>query len=198
MASLVDKSGFIRSVVDLFYPFGVGSSSAPIRILIVEDDVTQSEVYHRVIARAGVRVETAATVREAVSKIPQFDILILDWRLSDKTEGLNAQIILDAWNDQKIDAPVGIISAYLTQEIKMSLLTQGAYNTLEKPIDLQAFSRVAQRYVHIVKQDRQLKEAQLEIQQFRRTMLAMMLIILMTLIGSNWPQFHNIIQAIFG
>lgn len=167
-----------------------------VRILLVEDDPAQQEILYHTIRHAGVIVETASTHREALYKIQdsanEIDVLILDWRLSNK----DAQTVFDNWLDRHIGKPSAIVSAYVTPELRIKLLREGAHNVLDKPVDLEAFLRIIHRYVYQVKRDREISALRMEIFRLKRITVALLILGIATTITQNYSGVLDLIGAI--
>lgn len=177
------------------------AADSKVIILLVEDDPTQQETLHRTIRQSGVVIETASTQREAIATIQKgnIDILILDWRLS----GGNSQLIFDNWLDYAMGSPCGVVSAYITPELRTSLLREGAHNVLDKPVDLEAFLRILHRYVYQVRRDRDIQSlhreiyiARQEIYSLKRFAFFLLVMVLGVLISTNYAELIDILKVL--
>lgn len=150
-----------------------------IRILIVEDDPLQQEFFSRCIRQLA-NIDVASTGREALSKIKDTDILVLDWRLHTG----NTRVIFDAWIDRG-NGPCTIISGYLTDELRTELITEGAYNALPKPVSPELLIRLITRYINLVKQSKELTQTRQELHTLKRIVLITLIITLFSLITNG-------------
>lgn len=157
-----------------------------VRILLVEDDPAQQNLLYQYMRRMNITIETASTEREALQKIAPADILVLDWKLSN----INAQTVFERWSDVHTEKPCLIVSSYLTTELHMKLLREGAYNTIDKPVDINALSRIIDRYAYMVRQGRQLSKIQEDMSVLKKLTFSMMLLLAV----SNYEVANAIIK----
>ena len=109
-------------------------------ILVVDDEPDLRTLYELTLLREGYRVETAATVAEALAHLSQrqFDVLITDMRLPD---GLGMELIHQLKSQQRGERSV-VITAYGSAENAVESLKAGAFDYLTKPVDLKQFRAV--------------------------------------------------------
>lgn len=123
-----------------------GSSKAPLRILFAEDDAAllrlysafaQSRGHSALVARDG-----AETLVTAVSELP--DLIFLDVAMP-KLDGRDVLRQLKA-NPKTAPIPVLVVSAFGgDQNLRDLLLELGAWDVMEKPVDLQIAFNKAER-----------------------------------------------------
>lgn len=178
-------AGLLEAVFSLVGGNGINET---VHILLVEDDPNQQNILYQYIRRMNTSIETASTEREALQKMAPADILVLDWKLSD----ISAQTVFERWSDVHTEKPCLIISSYLTTELHMKLLREGAYNTIEKPVDLNALSRIIDRYAYMVRQARQLSKIQEDMATLKKLAFSMMLL----LAASNYEMANAIVKWI--
>lgn len=104
-------------------------------ILIVDDEPDLLDLVELTLVRMGLRVERAATVAIAQTKLAQqrFDLCLTDMRLPDG-EGLDVvREIGQKWPQ----TPVAVITAFGSTENAVAALKAGAFDYLSKPVSLE-------------------------------------------------------------
>jgi two-component system response regulator PilR (NtrC family) len=116
------------------------SSSAPHRLLVIDDEPDLRTLYELTLLREGYDIETAACVDEALQLLQshRFGLVLTDMRLPDGT-GLDVIRYLEA---QGRPEKTIVITAYGSAENAVSALKAGAYDYLTKPVDLKQFRSV--------------------------------------------------------
>ncbi len=120
-------------------------SAARGRVLVVEDEAPQRTLLEAFLARAGLEVETAAGVREALAALAggDFDAVVTDYQMPDGT-GLD---VLKAARGEEPAPGVVLVSAFGTVPMAVEAMRGGAFDVLLKPIDPDALLRVIERAV---------------------------------------------------
>jgi CheY-like chemotaxis protein len=121
---------------------------APLRILIAEDDPAVSRMYAAYAQSRGHRLlfarDGAETLVAAVTELP--DVILLDVAMP-KLDGRDALRQLKE-DPRTRSIPVIVISAFGSdQHLRDLLLELGAWDVLEKPVDLQIAFNKAERLV---------------------------------------------------
>jgi two-component system, NtrC family, response regulator PilR len=113
-----------------------------IRILVVDDEPDLRTLYELTLVREGYRVQTAASVGEALQCLTnqRFDVLITDMRLPD---GLGIALIQHLRDHQRSERCI-VITAYGSAENAVQSLQAGAFDYLTKPVHLPQFRQVIQ------------------------------------------------------
>lgn len=121
---------------------------APLRILVAEDDLALARLYTAYAESRGHTVvlarDGAETLVAAASELP--DLLLLDVAMP-KLDGRDVLKQLKA-SPRTADIPVLVVSAFgADQNLRDLLLELGAFDVLEKPVDLQIAFDKAERIV---------------------------------------------------
>ncbi len=103
-------------------------------ILLIDDEISQREPIKGFLKKKGFNVLDAGTYKEAIALFKQNDIdmVITDYRLSDKT-GFD---ILEEVRKQNPNIPIVIMTAYGSIDDAVKIMKSGAYDYLQKPIEL--------------------------------------------------------------
>lgn len=119
-------------------------------ILIVEDEAAARIATRRYLQYRGHRVAAAASATEAVQKARELhpDVLICDWKLSGRCDGIDVARLLQS--EQNVD--VIFITAYALNELRKSAADVRTVGCLRKPISLgtlaAAVDSLADRKLH--------------------------------------------------
>jgi DNA-binding NtrC family response regulator len=141
--------------------------SGRIRILIVDDEpIVRSSLEHW-FAEEGCVVETAASGKEALSKLAEaeWDIFLLDIRMPGM-DGLELQARI---RESHPDAIIIIMTAYASVETAVQAMKQGAHDYITKPFDPESLERMVRSAVdrrRLQKENLQLKRSLDELEQF--------------------------------
>jgi two-component system, cell cycle sensor histidine kinase and response regulator CckA len=100
--------------------------SLPLRVLLVEDSVTDAKLVVRELERTGrpvvfERVETAEAMAEALGRA-KFDLVLSDWSMPSFT----APAALELLNGTQLDLPFIIVSGTIGEEIAVEAMRAGA------------------------------------------------------------------------
>jgi DNA-binding response OmpR family regulator len=109
--------------------------SAPVHVLVIDDDPGIRSVLCRVLQRAGHACVTAAGAAEGLDMASSSrpDLILLDIELPD-SDGRDVMGQLRA-NPMIADVPVIVISGYVDHYVRMQALEAGAQDVVEKPFD---------------------------------------------------------------
>ncbi|MBT7171370.1 MAG: sigma-54-dependent Fis family transcriptional regulator, partial [Phycisphaerales bacterium] len=113
-------------------------------ILIVEDEVAHAEALAEGLGRVGHRCTVVHDGADAITKLHQaaFDIIITDLMLGPGPDGL---AVLAAAREHAPDAKGILITAHSTVETCRTALRNGAFDYIEKPLDLDDLRGVVAR-----------------------------------------------------
>jgi DNA-binding NtrC family response regulator len=107
--------------------------SQPIRVLFVEDSLSDAELILRQLTRGGFevtehwRVETGEDLLQALHDRP-WDLVVCDYQLPR----LNAPMALEIFKTAGMDIPFIIVSGTVGEEIAVSMMKSGAHDYLLK------------------------------------------------------------------
>lgn len=126
-------------------------------ILIVEDESAHAEAIQEGLSRLGHNCVTAGDGGEGIAKIKThpFDIIVTDLRLGSAETGLD---VLVAAREHLPAAKVILITAHSTVQTCRTALQQGAFDYIEKPLDLDELRSVVQRAAENTAQKRAISE----------------------------------------
>lgn len=112
-------------------------------ILLIDDEISQREPIKGFLKKKGFNVLDAGTYKEAIALFKQNDIdmVITDYRLSDKT-GFD---ILEEVRKQNPNIPIVIMTAYGSIEDAVKIMKSGAYDYLQKPIELSELLHIIEK-----------------------------------------------------
>jgi len=102
-------------------------------ILVVDDELSMRELLEYLLTKAGYQVTCAESGTKAIELLGQnrYDLMICDIRLGDIT-GLD---VLRASRARNSETVVIMISAYVTTEVAVEAMNEGAYDYVPKPFD---------------------------------------------------------------
>ena len=109
-------------------------NKAEYNVLVVDDEFSQREIIHDIIAEEGYAVEKAASGDEALRIIGQygrFDAVVTDLKMPGEVDGLG---VLKAALEQDENTVVVLMTAYGTVESAVEAMKIGATDYLNKPI----------------------------------------------------------------
>src|SRR5262249_22108142 len=107
-----------------------------VRVLIVEDDAIQAEALSRVVAAEGREIIVASDGESGLA-IAQSGVglIVADYKLP----GLNGNELVRRLRDEKVSAPVLIVSGEATVAIAVEAMKSGALDFVQKPFDITFF-----------------------------------------------------------
>jgi len=102
------------------------------KILLVEDDITFSQLLQHFLAKNGHVVEPANTIKAGIKLLEQkFDLLLLDYRLPD---GIALDVLTkSAENGDKI--PAIIMTSFNDVRTAVKAMQAGAFDYITKPVN---------------------------------------------------------------
>jgi two-component system response regulator HydG len=121
----------------------VDAAQPPVRVLIVDNEPAHAEAVAESLARAGYECTIATSGTQGAQKLEEqeFDVVITDLVMAD-LDGLE---ILRLAKRALPDAEVIMITGHGTIPSAVEALQQGAFNYLEKPLDLKQLRAVVDR-----------------------------------------------------
>jgi two-component system, NtrC family, response regulator HydG len=122
---------------------------ADIRVLIVDNDQSHAETVAESLQRVGYDCEVAASGPQGAELIERetFDIVITDLKMAD-IDGLE---ILTRTKRALPDAQVIVVTGYGTIPSAVAAMQQGAFNYLQKPLDLGHLRVIAEKAAEAVR-----------------------------------------------
>jgi len=126
-------------------------------ILIVEDEPAHAEAVEEGLARLGHRCETAGNGAEGISRLKSksFDIIVTDLFLGGDEDGL---AVLSASVEHSPGTKVILITAHSSVETCRTALQQGAFDYIEKPLDIDELRTVVTRAAEDTAQRRMIRQ----------------------------------------
>ncbi len=126
------------------------SESEPIKasILIVDDEQDHAQVMCEALQRQGHRCDVTYNLAEATERMgrKKFDVVVTDLMMEGKKEGLD---VLQLTKQFTPSPPVVLVTAHADIPTCKQALAEGAYDYIEKPLDLDYFraqvNRAAER-----------------------------------------------------
>lgn len=127
--------------------------NAAAEILIVEDNAAHAEAIEEALARLGHHCVVAADGATAISRlaVDRFDIIVTDLMLGQGPDGL---AVLTAANEKSPDTKVILVTAHSSVATCRSALQQGAFDYIEKPLNLDELRAVISRAAEVTAQRR--------------------------------------------
>ncbi|HEY1683949.1 MAG TPA: sigma-54 dependent transcriptional regulator [Tepidisphaeraceae bacterium] len=133
--------------------------SSATQILVVDDEREHAQVMCEALDRLGYKCDVTYNLSEAADKLQrnEYDVVVTDLMMEGKPQGLD---VLHTAKDTNPSAPVVLVTAHADIPTCKRALSEGAYDYIEKPLDLEYFraqvTRAAER-AHLVKQNQQLQ-----------------------------------------
>jgi len=140
------------------------------RILILEDDELLADLLRRKLVREGAVVELSATAEGALERViqsPQIDLLIIDYRLSGSTNGIEffEKALTLGWRGGAV-----LITGYLDEQIVLHALRAGVDDVYPKTPDFfDHLIKAVKRLVNIASQQKELEILRRERELLERT-----------------------------
>jgi CheY-like chemotaxis protein len=111
------------------------SASAPLRVLVAEDNAVNQRIVQRLLETRGHSVRLAGTGREAAEAASQeaFDLILMDVQMPD-LDGFEATRIIRAGERDKPRVPIYAFTAHAIQGDREKCLAAGMDGYLAKPV----------------------------------------------------------------
>jgi len=118
-------------------------------ILIIEDETAHAEALCEALEREGYRIRTAASGEEGLQmfRSGNYHVVVTDLKLGGPIDGLG---VLREVVDSRCECEVVMITAHSSIDTCKEALREGAYDYIEKPIDLDLLRAVVNRAVQKV------------------------------------------------
>ena len=119
------------------------AESAPIRVLIVDNEAPHAQAVAESLERVGYHCTVATSGPQGLKRIDEetFDVVITDLVMNE-VDGL--QILVDA-KEKQADAEVILVTGHGTIPSAVTAMQQGAFNYLLKPLDLSQLRAVTEK-----------------------------------------------------
>jgi len=116
----------------------------PYQILVVDDEESHAEVVAECLQRIGAVCETVSSEKEAKAAVLKkyYDVIVTDLMLESKNSGLE---VLKAAKASAEETEVIVMTAHGSVEIAVEAMRQGAFNYLQKPLDLKQLRTIAEK-----------------------------------------------------
>jgi len=110
-------------------------STAPVRLLLVDDEIGYLEVLSKRLTRRGYRVTTASSGTEAIRALRQweFDLAVVDLKMEDM-DGIE---VLKVFKKMDPSLSVIMLTGHGSERAARDGITQGAFDYLIKPVGLE-------------------------------------------------------------
>jgi two-component system response regulator HydG len=137
-------------------------------ILVVDDEQDHAQVMCEALTRQGHKCDLAYNASEAQSKMGRrkYDVIVTDLMMEGKREGLD---VLHAAQKAENPPPVILVTAHADIPTCRQALNEGAYDYIEKPLDLDYFraqvNRAAEKSA-LQKQNQILQEQLVDVSRF--------------------------------
>jgi two-component system response regulator HydG len=113
-------------------------------ILVVDDDVSHAEVVVSSLEKLGAEFVVAHSEREALVAVESryFDVVITDLMLESQHSGIE---ILNSVKQISEETEVIVMTAHNSVEVAVDAMRRGAFNYLQKPLDLKQLRTITER-----------------------------------------------------
>ncbi len=142
------------------------NDSFPASILIVEDDEGVAVLQRRALERRGFRVHNVAAGDEALAAVQaqSIDLIVMDYRLSDSTNGLD---LLSRLKELGFDLPVIMVTGFSNESTAIEAIRQGVRDFVPKTTAYLDYLPVAvERVLKSIRTERQLSASEARFQSF--------------------------------
>lgn len=120
------------------------ASDEPLNVLVVDDEPAHAEVVAASLERVNAKCVIAHSEKEAkeIIKRQSFDVVVTDLMLETNEGGLD---LLKAVKQETPDTEVVLMTAFNGVETAVEAMLQGAFNYLQKPLDLKQLRSIVQK-----------------------------------------------------
>jgi two-component system, NtrC family, response regulator HydG len=124
-------------------PAGPRDDATQVRVLIIDNDAPHAQAVAESLERVGYACAVATSGNDGAERIAreQFDVVLTDLVMTD-VDGLE---ILARAKDDLPDAEVVVVTGHGTVRSAVSAIQKGAFNYLEKPLDLSHLRAVVEK-----------------------------------------------------
>ncbi len=121
----------------------------PIHILLVDDEEKLCIRLARILAKDGYEIDTAFNGNDAIKLIDtkQYDIILTDLNMPDK----NGFELMEYTRDHHIDSLILVLTGYASVDAAIQSIKLGAYDFIQKPIDVETFKLTIRRAADTVR-----------------------------------------------
>jgi EAL domain-containing protein (putative c-di-GMP-specific phosphodiesterase class I) len=116
-------------------------SKRPNEVLVVDDDEAVRDLMHKVLEKAGVRVESVSSATEALDRIRhgrRYEAIVTDVMMPEM-DGLQ---LLRSIRQLDLDVPLIIVTGHPTVETAILAMEHGGFRYLPKPLDAKRLTEV--------------------------------------------------------
>ena len=120
------------------------ATNDPLNVLVVDDEPAHAEVVAASLDRINAQCVVAHSEKEAkeIVKRQAFDVVVTDLMLETNEGGLD---LLKAVKQEAPDTEVVLMTAFSGVETAVEAMLQGAFNYLQKPLDLKQLRSIVQK-----------------------------------------------------
>ena len=160
------------------------SATAPIKVLVIDDDAAHADAVADSLARVGYDCTVATTGLDGLAMLERdaYEVIVTDLRMKDST-GLD---VLAKAKETLPDAEVILVTGHGTVQSAVEAIQQGAFNYLLKPLDLKQLRSV----VDSAARTQHLRRANAELNRRLDERFGFQGVI------GNSPQMHEVIQRL--
>ncbi len=116
----------------------------PLEVLVVDDEPAHAEVVAAALEKIGAECVVVHSQREALDEIKRraFDVVVTDLMLETDDAGLE---VLRAAKQERSETEVVLMTAFNGVETAVEAMLEGAFNYLQKPLDLKRLRSIVQK-----------------------------------------------------
>lgn len=116
----------------------------PLEVLVVDDEPAHAEVVAAALEKIGAECVVVHSQREALDEIKRrvFDVVVTDLMLETDDAGLE---VLRAAKQERPETEVVLMTAFNGVETAVEAMLEGAFNYLQKPLDLKRLRSIVQK-----------------------------------------------------
>ena len=141
------------------------SKDPAIRVLIVDDEIDHADAMSETVARMGYPVKQAHNLNDARKYFidDEFDLVITDLRMDGPRDGFE---LLEFVKRSRGNALVIVVTAHGDVATAVAAMRTGAYDFLEKPLDMELIRAQVRRAAQAIELTRQNQSFRLAPDQF--------------------------------
>ncbi len=126
------------------------------KILVVDDDISYLKKLKKFL-EDDYEVLTATTLREAFNKVYTADVVLLDLNLNEGTKDYEGFIFLEKIKKDYPELPIIVVTGYYETDKAVRSFKLGAYDFIEKGMDINKLSKVIKNALEKLKLEMKLK-----------------------------------------